>query len=281
MARLVALPLLLLLLWPQPAAAQVVSPEPPPAPPTEWAMLPDLLPYAPRFIVPQCGDCNGPTTIELAPKPPPAVVWTDPGSPFNWLAWAIEDIIQRLICWILFGLQALANVLQLFANALIYAINQGWKFAIFTWLTLKSVFYNLWYFVELTRDMWRQFEQLAVLIGAWLQVLGMLLVRALVLAGEMAMLLLTLALQLLGLLGWFGGLALGFIGAIGAALQGSTPPAVLESDNSPVYAILRGFGAGFRDSPLGWLLYLVWGMAYVAFFVWLAKFLPASRSESE
>lgn len=259
------------------AAAQTVAPPTPPSPPpADMAGLPDVVGYV-RFIVPQCDDCNGAEyNIGLEAKPAPEVTWTDPGSPIKWLAWAVEDIIRRLICWLLAMLQHAANFLSAATNAVLTAVNWFWRLLVFAWLTVRSWLYGLWYLVEVLRDWLQGAQAFMLLVEAWLWALWRVLVLALALAGELVLMLGYVVLAGLGLIGWIGGLILGLLLSITLQLQAPTVPAQLQ-DTHIVYQLTRGALEALHDSQLGWVLYLAYGLAYVAFVVWASRFFASSR----
>jgi hypothetical protein len=254
------------------------QPVPTPASSPDLEAIPDLLGYV-AFVIPQCGDCGNGQTGQpaLVHQPPPETVWYDLGSVIQWLAWSIEDTMIDVLCWLVSLLQLLVNIVAQIANVFITAINQVWKFLIFAWLTVRAMFYAAWGGFEQVRDFFQQVVPFLMLAAAWLQALLSLLLSALQLAGQALTLLVQLALALLGLLGWIGGLALGLISAISVGLGATTTPAPLAATNHVVYGMVRGSLEALHDSQLGWMLYLGYGLAYIGFVVWLSRFLSASR----
>jgi hypothetical protein len=63
-----------------------------------------------------------------------------------------------------------------------------------------------------------------------------------------------------------------------AALQGTTVPTQLEDEHGAYY-IMRGILDALHDSQLAWVLYLAYGLCYVAFITWMARFLPSARED--
>lgn len=246
--------------------------------------LPNILAYL-SFSVPQCNQCdpNGqlilpPTTwsgswpVGFETLNLPLVFQTV----ISWLAWQIGEIIRQLICWLLSMLAMLASWLQAAVNAMIYGVNSLFKLGVLLWLTLRGWFLAFWLLLEELRAL------LAGLAGglAGLAELGRFLLAAAALIGSIIAQLLgllgQLALALLGLLAWIGGLVLGFWGQLQLALAGTTAPAQLAGTH-PIYQATRGVLEGLIASDIGWVFPVLWGMCYVAFVVWLARFLSASQ----
>lgn len=239
----------------------------------------DMFGYV-SFDTPSCDGCTA-DSIDWAAEAEPVVTWSDPLSPFYWIGWKIGDALRDLVCFLLNLLQLLANVLAAAFNALLFALNQFWKLAIYIWLQFRGAVYIAWAAFGQLLSLTQQLLPLLQYLLTWLQIIFDLMLAALALVGQMLALLGQLVLSVLGLIGWIGGLALGLITSILLALSGTTAPAVLTTNNHPIYGFTRGTLEGFLDSPLKWLIYLLWGMAYVAFVAWLARFLSASSAGGE
>lgn len=262
---------------PTPDALPIQSPE--------LEQIPDIIgPVA--FVIPQCGSCTVDGTAVL-----PETAWSGSWpvgfealnlplvfrTVISWLAWQIQEIIRQLLCYLLAMFATLASILATVANNLIYGVNSLYKLLVLLWLTLRAYFYAFW---ELLEDM----RQLLALLGqglAGLAEFGRLIAGLAVLIagliGQLLALLGQLALSLLGLLGWLGGLFLGFWAALQLALGGTVVPVQL-GETHIIYRATRGMLEGVRDSQIGWVFYLLWAMAYVAFVTWLARFLSASEA---
>lgn len=249
--------------------------------------IPDILGYV-SFTVPQCNDCNPDGSIILPPT-----TWSGSWpvgfetlnlplvfqTVISWLAWQIGEIIRQLLCWLLSMLARLADMLEAFANVLIYGVNALFKIGVFLVLTLKAWFLAFWALLEDVRWLLAQ-------IGpglAGLAALGQLALAALELVlailAQLLALLGQLALALLGFVTWLGGLILGFWAQLQLALAGTTVPEQLGSTH-PIYRATRGLLEGLIDSDIGWAVYVLWGMCYVSFVIWLARFLSAGEQNS-
>lgn len=271
----------------------------PPLETPRFALLPDLLGYV-SWHIPQCDECadDGQPVIRVpgldeAPPLPTLSDWVaesqvgwlsvpvpNPGNGFlmifNWLAWHIGRWFLWLVCWLLLLFNHLARMLTDFANLLVSVANFFWRLGLFIWLSLGQWAAAFWSFLALAREVFIWGQAALAWLLAWLDVLGHLLLLALTLAGQLVLLLLDMLASILGLLSWIGGLAIGLILAIIAALQGTTLPGQL-ADQHAVYYMLRGILDAIHDSLLAWLMYLMYGLAYVAFVFWLSRFLPSAK----
>lgn len=142
-----------------------------PTPPTllepTFETLPDVASYV-SFTVPQCNSCAGDDPI-FTPGEPPEGTWYDLTYGFRWLAWAMEDLVRRILCWLLGMVQLLANIAASIANVFIQAVNQIWKFLLFSWLTLRTWLYTGWDLAELMRGFFQAALVFFALFGAWLR----------------------------------------------------------------------------------------------------------------
>jgi hypothetical protein len=269
----------------------VPSPDASPAVVPGLEEIPDIL--SPVDIsATQCGDCD-PAGIPVLPSQPwrdswPQQVWEwlDLGRVYqtamSWLAWQVGEIIRQLICWLLAMLAMLAGMLSAAANMLIYGVNALFKMLVLLWLSGKAWFLAGWELIESIRWLLAGLESGL----SWLAELGAIVIEVVLLIGlligRILLLMGGLALALIGLIGWLGGLVLGFWAQMQLAMAGTTAPAQLASTHV-IYRGTRGLLEGVRDSEIGWVFFLLWGMAYVAFVTWLARFLSvgaAGRGES-
>jgi hypothetical protein len=89
--------------------------------------------------------------------------------------------------------------------------------------------------------------------------------------GELALILVDIALALFGMLAWLVGLTVGMLLGILTELGNDGVPAVL-AEQHVIYYIVRGVLDGILDSQIGWIVLLFIGFAYVRFFFWVAKY---------
>jgi hypothetical protein len=283
------------------------------APPLEYArfdQLPDLVGYA-NYVVPQCNNCNengellvnqltpAERAAESARRLPSAgdwveditipVPWGEINVPmlnpfkgfqkiFDWLVFWVTQLIYDVICWLLTIAQWIANFLAMSTNGLFYILNMGWKLALYAWLTVQQWVYSLWSFLGVSRELFVFLQQAAVWTWAWLVAIWDVLVQVLALLGRVVMTLFNIMLMLLGLLGWVGGLALGIIFDILAAMRAETlPPQLASAGGHGVYYMLRGVLDAIHDSQLGWLMLLAYALANINLIFWLSRFLPSAK----
>ena len=243
------------------------EPTPPENGPTSMSNYPDIVGYI-RIVI------ANPLADAVCEAEPTGGSWFDVSFQLSRLAWLIRQQFNQLVCVLVSLLQALANGLASGANAVLIGINQAWRFAIFTWLTIRAWLLAAWYLVELFRDSIHQVETWLFTLQLYVGVLVSLALTIIALVGQLVGQLVSIALELGNVIGWFGGLLLGFITAVLTALQGTSVPEQLESTH-PIYQIVRGMGEGVLDSSVVWAVQLLWASAYVAFVYWLAKFLTA------
>jgi hypothetical protein len=245
--------------------------------------IPDVL-RAVYFSVPQCGACNADGSTIL-----PFVPWSDrfPSgwellnpvvavrTLFSWLAWQIGEFIRQLICWLLAIAQMFANIAAGIANVVVSGINLLWKALIFIWLTLRAWFYAFWELFEALR------ASLATLslptldlgqLGAWFGLALDLVFAIWATVGQVISLFLTLIGIGLNVLGYVGGLVLGLL-ALFQAVNIEDTPIILAEDHHPFYYFVRGSADAILDSPIWWMVHLMWGLAWIAFIYWLTRFL--------
>lgn len=257
----------------QPAADSAIQLYIPPA----WNTLPDLVGYV-SFGLPTCENCGG--TVVLPPKVF-VVDWNNWAlAPFVWLAGAIEDMLRELLCWLLTIANDLACWLTSGINTLIAAFNTAFKLVIYVWLVMRSfaVGYGV-FLLDLLYSFFNTAFAFFLLIGSWLTALYNIVQAILPIIGQLALALLAVSFIPLNLISWIGGLAFDLISAILYALQDVQTPEQLTGTH-PIYEITHGTLAALNDSAFGWLLVLIYAMAYVAFFTWLARFLSASSEQS-
>lgn len=262
--------LLLLVLLALPATASAQGPIQPPQPPASRDSIPDVAGYVSFEIQP-------PGWLELDTcETEPTGEWWDVGYQIQRLIWLVNELFRQLFCIIFTALQFLANTIAGAVNAMIRAFNELWRFLVFGWLTLRSWLYMLVYLWELFRDWWQQVSEWLIVLWAWVLFLIDALVLVFEFLGDLLLLLLDLALGVLGLLAWLGGLVIGLILDLLVAMDATTVPTQL-SGTHPIYEYTRGMMDGVKDSAIGWMFLLIWGMCYVAFVAWLAHFLGASK----
>jgi D-alanyl-D-alanine dipeptidase len=199
--------------------------------------------------------------------------------PFQWLGWLIRMALRESVVIAVALAQYGANFLALAINTVLLGINGLWRLAIVTWLGGKLMFYAVWSQWETLRQWLNDAAGWLIYVQTFLQVMVDVCGMVLDLVGQGLQLILSLALVVVNLVGWIAGLSIGLIISILAQLRALTAPAQL-SEPHVIYRFVRGFGEGLRDSQLGWLLYLVWAMCYVACVMWLARFFSASREAS-
>lgn len=247
--------------------------------------LPDILGPV-GFVVPQCGSCD-PSGQSILPPTQWQGRWPSGFELLNlpaafrtiidWLAWQIGEIIRQLMCWLLSMLALLASMLSTIANSLIYGVNALFKMLVLIWLSLKAWFESAWLLAELIRELLGGIQAgLAGLaeFGRLVLDVSMLILG---LIGRIVVLLGTLSMTLIGMIGWIGGLVLGFWLQLQVALSASSVPVQL-AETHVIYRGTRGVLEGLRDSALGWIFIALWAMAYVAFVTWISRFLSTGEA---
>lgn len=243
--------------------------------------IPDLLGQV-SFPVPQCGSCNADGST-LLPAREWGETWPSGWETLNialvfqkvisWLSWQVGEYIRQLICWLLWMLGQLAAILATALNYIIAGINGLWKLLVLTWLSLREYFYALWGILEALRDALGGLQWL----GEWIAFLWEMILLAFQTIGMILMLLWQLLSIILGLIGWVGGLTLSLIITLIGALGGTTIPTQL-SDTHIVYRLVRGGLEAFRDSPIGWIMWLLWGLAYIGALMWASRYFSGGKS---
>lgn len=267
---IVALLCAVVISWPAPALAsgQQQVPQPPNA--GQLAAIPDIAGYI-AIVIPN------PAANLVCETEPTGGNWFDVSYQLNRLIWQVRQLYADLVCALVGILQALANGISQAVNLVSTAINQAWRFAVFVWLTIRAWLLAAWGVMELFRTAINQVQIWLYQIQLYVGVLFDLVLAIAGVLGQLAGQLLTAGLQLIGMLGWIVGLGFGLVESVITALSGTSVPAQLES-TSPIYQIIRGIGEGIRDSSIGWMLVLVWGMCYVSFVAWFARFLGVGQS---
>ena len=227
--------------------------------------IPDLVGYV-SFSVPY---------YAVSCEPEPSVVWTDPGSPIRWLAWRISSLFAQLICFLLSIAQFFANVAATGLNMIAMAVNAFWRLAVGSYINARDAFYALWELLDQLRLIIPSLAPALQQFAAFMAAIWSLFLLAIELAGQAAMLLLSIAGSLLGLIGWIGAIILGPMLTILAAFTGTDTPA--QFGTHPLYAALHGSGRALVSSDFGWAMVLFWALCYVAFIFWAARFLSESR----
>lgn len=241
--------------------------------------IPDLV--APvRFSIPNCEQCSGGSSIIIPAEDPPA----EPGTtdfigrtlyPFHWLGWAFKASIRELMCLMLRIAGDGAQIAEDAVNALIKVLNGIWRLGINSWLGITQIFYALFASLELLRIQLNDLSGLPVVMRAYAESLWQMLLAALVLVGDSIGMVATIGSMAIGLVGYVSGFLIGLITTFQSALASPAAPAELAG-RSVVYEVIHGAGRGFRDSALGWVLVLVWGMVYVGAGVWAIRYFSGS-----
>ncbi len=247
--------------------------------------LPDLLGSV-SYTVPQCGACN-PDGSTILPATDWDGQWPSGTDLLNvgyvmqmvisWLAWRISELLRILICWLLNMLAMLADLLISLINTLVDGLNGVWKLLLWMWFGIQSWLGALYYLLADVADVLGMLLPLINLIIA-------MIIDLLELVGEVIRAILSLLgliiSSVLGLLGWVGGIGIGLWLVFWGGISGSSIPPQLQQ-TSILYQIVRGAGEGWRDSPAGWILVLLWALAYVWFVVWMSRFFSASSTTGE
>lgn len=246
--------------------------------------LPNLI--APvSYQIPQCGTCDPNGVIFLPPTKwedswprgwealNPTIVFQ---KAISWLAWQVRETIRILICWLFSMLQILANALSFFVNTVTNGVNAIWKILIFLWLTLREWFYAFWDMFEWFRELF--YNSLGAL--AYIGPVLLFIVEVFMQAGALISLVLGLLWQLvsigLGVIGWVGGLVLGFITLLLGSLNGTGLPQQIDETHI-VYRLVRGGLEAVVDSKLRWLVVLAWALPYVGLVWWLSRFFSEGK----
>jgi hypothetical protein len=235
--------------------------------------IPDLVSYV-SFVIPPCESWWQPVAAPANPEDAGFI-----GSalyPFEWLGWVIGDMARQSTCAAVGLAQYGANFLTVLSNGVLEGINGLWRMGVFAWLGTKLMFLALW-------GLWEDFRSgLANGFGSFAYVQAAIravmdvLVLVLDVVLQIAQLVLRIGLALLGLLGWIAGLLLGALLSVLAMFDSTSVPSQLQQSHV-IYQMLHGFLRGLRDSKIGWLLIVLWGMAYVSFFFWVASLFSSGR----
>lgn len=251
-------------------------PDPPSATPTlplgqpaievpDLASLPDLLSYAAFAVDYTAPECEA---------EPVSGGLTDVLYPFRWLFWRINASFNWLICILASFLQIALNAMSTMANIVIAGINGIWRLAIYVWLSARTWMINMWMLIEYVRDLGMVLQNFFALVAAWIQqawVLGGLLMQ---LIGQFLLLALQVVGVFINLLGYVALLGIRiFLDIIGQF--GSTALPSVLSTTHPAYEVTHGVLEAFRQSLFGWVFVLAWGMAYVAWLLWMSRYLSS------
>lgn len=235
--------------------------------------------------------------------PDPAAWWPEQAAPtpgdggiigsllygLRWLGWFLSMTLRDLLTFVFWLAQHAANFAALAINAVLTVINALWRLGVVTWLGAKAMFLGIWLMAEDIRAWIYSLSAWLAYPRAWL--VALLAVLELVLAVIVSGLELIMGIgqSVLGLLGWIGGLVITTMVEImriinGEAVTSSNVPEPLQPVQAQadlrLYEIVRGMLTGLIASQIGWLIYLVWAMVYVAFFFWVARYLSSSREAS-
>lgn len=241
-----------------------------------WESIPDLVSYV-TFTLP---DPSIWWPAEPEPAGPGAIDFVGQALyPFQWLGWLVRMAVRQAIIIAIGLAQYGANFLAAGINAILWIINVLARMFMLMWLNVRSTIYAGWTLVESIRAYINQVVCSVGYIQQWLALLLELLALALDVLGHAFDLLRAALASVIGLLAWIVGLSIGLVLSILAQIQATTVPPEL-SDTHIIYRMVRGFCEGIRDSQIGWLLYLLWGMGYVGFFVWMSNYFSAAGSEA-
>jgi hypothetical protein len=195
---------------------------------------------------------------------------------WEWGTWHIGRLFVWLVCMLFVGLQHVVNALAGAVNAVLLLLNTAWRLAIFGWLHLRAWLWAAWEFFNTLIAGIEQLQYWLAWLWAWAGALWAVLLSVLQLFGGLVLLIVDIILSILGLLSYLAGLTLSVMLSILAALRGDTLPTQLQ-DTHGVYYMLRGVLDAWHDSEIGWLSYLMYGATYLAFFVWLSRYMSAAR----
>lgn len=268
--------ILALIVAPTPARAQE-PPIPQPPPDLAWEAIPDIIGGI-SIAVPQCPSA-------LNPQPPPDPDWWNVGSVLAWLGGWIGAYTQLAICWLLYALQILVNALVGLVNTIIDGINDLWRTFVYLWLQFRGwLTRGVYWIVEVVRSWWMTVEQQWWTTLRWLldqaqlalaQLLDLLWSVWQVVSGAGAL--------ILNALGWIAGLILPPVLLIlvslgwlpGAPAATPAPLNVSERYYCAVHGTLRGVAEAPQTS---WVYWLAVAMAYIAFVIWIARFLSSASA---
>jgi hypothetical protein len=253
--------------------------------PPVWSEIPDLIDFV-SWQIPQCGAGVYPDWASA-----PETEWYNVSSVLEWVAYSWDVTTWKLTCWMLSLIQWFGNLIVAITNAFIFSINWLTRFFVYVWLFGSFIIIDWWNYQN---EMWREFGwdirdalhimsgwidaamDIAAMILGWLAdflwVIGMVVVSA------------------LGWLGWLGGLIITIMREIwlqlvwGASGQGAPTTALIPGPlqtTYPIYCGVRGVYDGLHDSQAGWILYLLYAMAYFAWFMWLSRFLSSGKGVAQ
>jgi hypothetical protein len=189
----------------------------------------------------------------------------------TWLAWLVRDVMLQVFCLLLMVLQWVINLLVAAFNGMLYGLNMGWRFAVFAWLTLRQVLYALWGWLDIVLIVLVAIRDGFALLGAWLAALGNIVMLVIGWLTELAILLLSTMLAVIGMLGWLVGLTLGVILDILAGMGADTLPAGLDYQHGALW-LLRGVLDALLESPLGFVVYIGIGFVYLQLIIWITRY---------
>jgi hypothetical protein len=245
--------------------------------------LPDLL--APvTFDVPQCGTCN-PNGSTYLPETQWDGHWPSGTDALNlplmfqtaisWLAWRISELLRILICWLLSMLAYVAMFFEVLVNIVVGGINGLRKLLLLFWFALQAwatAIYLL--LIDLLDAIWAGLAMLGLILSIILPVLSVILSLIGLILGTLGQ----FVAQILGVLGWLVGISISLFLAVLAAIGGTEVPTQLV-DTYVIYSLLRGGLEGIRDSWFGFVLMLLWALAWIWFVYWISDFFSHGGGE--
>jgi hypothetical protein len=197
---------------------------------------------------------------------------------FNWLKFWIDQLLLDLLCYFLSIFQAIVNIFAAAVNTFLGVINWFWKFGLFAWMSLRQWLVSFWQFLSIAREALVWLQQAAVWVWAWLVALWDVIVVVLQLLVAIVRLMFDLVVIVLGIIGWICGLVIGIFIDLLLALQSEIMPTQLQEwHGHGAYYMMRGILDAIHDSPVAWILYLMYALAYLAFIRWLVRFLPSAK----
>lgn len=237
----------------------------------EMGAIPPLLGYV-SFAIPQLASAI-PQTQPVANSD-----W-DAGYVFRWLGWNIGEL-GRQIMWFIQGIaQAGANLGATTVNIGVDGVNGIWRLGSFIWLQIRTAIYGAWMLLESVRAIGDSVMMGIASIAAWFSTGWIIVTDVLALAGQWFTQIGGLLWIVIGILSWVAAQASVGYGLIFGALTATTVPEQLGGAgvasggvSDTIYHAIRGLCEGVVESQLNWIMVVLWGLCWLAFIFWLAKF---------
>lgn len=243
-----------------------------------FSAIPDLIGYV-AFQAPQCDTCTTTGAPFIAPEQSTDVDWAlGPLAPFAWLSAVTWNMIRSVLCVLLQMLQFALNALATAINAILFVLNTVYRLLVLLWLSIVAMFLALWAALGDMQQLWASLASWGQILMLWGQQLIDLLVLVLGVVAQFMWLLLGILLGLLGVLGWVGAFIFSLMTNVTTALASVAAPAVLGEDHHIVYQMTRGGLEAIIASPhTGWLITLLWALAWLGFVAWAIRFITGGR----